>query len=416
MSNLFFNAQQAANNKSFRYNKMDGLNKKGNARSKIHVVGQIDNFTLRTLYENYDVIAQNLKVYPTIKIHPRGSTLEGNFSGLYHASDNHIDIIDNYYIISIVAHEMRHAYQYIYFPDLYFNSAYNSAQGYLDCDVERDAREYARDYCTARGYREELEHLIEDEKQIESIINNKVSPAERGLSNEYFRANPTVAYTVPRNYHLNRQEYEVDSSKPVMTRVKRKIRWWRAIGNILVVVAIVYGLIWINGEDDDQVSVTETENHNEEAETIASTIESKENNESEANGANTAESDTNSESDGNAVVDPESETAGIREEDTTVVAETNNDNENTATTAESVTLEEQLIASALQYFDDIGGDSSQLSLYETSWDTEYYDGTYFVMPFSDGNRITTILGDESGKIYFEGETLGNGKISATPVE
>lgn len=72
---------------------MNGLNNVGSGQSKIQIIGQIDHFTKKTLHENYDVIAHNLKVYPTIKIYPRGYELEGGFGGFYHASSNHIDNI-----------------------------------------------------------------------------------------------------------------------------------------------------------------------------------------------------------------------------------------------------------------------------------------------------------------------------------
>jgi len=177
LSNRFFDAQQSKNNKYFKYNKLNGLNNKGSARSKIQIMGSLDHFTKKTLYENYDIIAQNLKVYPTIKIYPRGYQFEGGFGGFYHASNNHIDIIDQYYLISLLAHEMRHAFQYIYFPDLYFNTAYSSAREYLDCSIEHDARGYSLDYCIAREYWEEAEHCKKEEEQIQLVINNKLSPS-----------------------------------------------------------------------------------------------------------------------------------------------------------------------------------------------------------------------------------------------
>jgi hypothetical protein len=114
VTSLFIDAQQAKNNKLFRYNSLSGLNNKGSGQSKIKIVGQLDYFTKRTLFENYDIIAQNLKVFPTITIYPREYELKGGFGGFYHPDKNHIEVNDHFYLISKLAHEMRHAFQYIY--------------------------------------------------------------------------------------------------------------------------------------------------------------------------------------------------------------------------------------------------------------------------------------------------------------
>ncbi|MEH7306881.1 hypothetical protein [Neobacillus drentensis] len=97
MSNRFYDSQMEKNSKSFRFNNLNGLNIKGSGRSKIEIMGQLDHFTMKTLYENYDIIPQNLKVYPTIKVYPRGYQYEGGFEGFYHSETNHIDIIDHNY-------------------------------------------------------------------------------------------------------------------------------------------------------------------------------------------------------------------------------------------------------------------------------------------------------------------------------
>ncbi|MGG5795901.1 hypothetical protein [Bacillus nitratireducens] len=203
MSNRFIELQKY--NASFKFNNLNGLNNAGNGHLKIQIVGQLDSFTIKTLYKNYDIIARNLKVYPTVKIYPRGYALEGGFGGFYHANKNHVDIVDHYYLISILSHEMRHAYQYIYFPDLYFNTNYSSAREYLNCEVEKDAREYSIDYCLARGYREEVEHCKVSEEQYELVIQNKLSPGEMGLSDGYFKRNPAKSTVVSRDYHLGQK-------------------------------------------------------------------------------------------------------------------------------------------------------------------------------------------------------------------
>ncbi|MGK4150030.1 hypothetical protein AB0Y17_22335 [Bacillus paranthracis] len=172
---------------------------------KIQIVGQLDAFTIKTLYKNYDIIARNLKVYPTVKIYPRGYALDGGIGGFYHADRNHVYIVDHYYLISILSHEMRYAYRYIYFQDLYFNTTYSSAREYLNCEVERDAREYSIEFCLARGYREEAEHCKVSEEQYELVIQNKLSPSEMGLSDGYFKRNPVKATVVSRDYHLSQK-------------------------------------------------------------------------------------------------------------------------------------------------------------------------------------------------------------------
>ncbi|MFJ5624824.1 hypothetical protein ACIQD3_19335 [Peribacillus loiseleuriae] len=201
MSNRFFDVQKS--NGNFRYNNFNGLNDIGSGQSKIQIIGQLDYFTKKTLYENYDIIANNLKVYPTINIYPRGYELEGGFGGFYHSSNNHIDMIDHYYLISILSHEMRHAFQYVYFPDLYFNTEYGSAREYLNCSIERDARGYSLDYCLEMEYWEEAEYCKKEEERNELIIQNKLPPSEVGLNDDYFRRNPSIASVVARTYHFD---------------------------------------------------------------------------------------------------------------------------------------------------------------------------------------------------------------------
>jgi hypothetical protein len=103
----------------------------------------------------------------------------------------------------------------IYIPDIFFNTAVSSTSEYFDCHIERDAREYVIDYCTVRKYWEEVEALKEDEEQIELIIRNKLSPRTKGMSDGYFRLNPTKPSIVPRNYHYGqstKREVAVSSS------------------------------------------------------------------------------------------------------------------------------------------------------------------------------------------------------------
>ena len=159
-----------------------------------------------------------------------------------YASNNHIDIIDHYYLISMISHEMRHAYQYIYFPDLFFNTEYSSACEYLDCSIERDARAYSIDYCLAKQYWEEVEHLREDERQIELVIQNKLLPIERGLDDSYIRQNPAVASIVPRSYHFDQNVSTELNTSSNFREEKSQI----ALGciGLLVIVSIVMFIIY----------------------------------------------------------------------------------------------------------------------------------------------------------------------------
>lgn len=186
-----------------------------------------------------------MKVYPTIKIYPRGYQLQGGFGGFYYHDSNHIEIVDHFYLISSLAHEMRHAFQYIYFPDLFFNTEYSSAREYLDCSIERDARGYALDYCIARKYWEEAEYCRKLEEQIELIINNKLSPSVIGLSDDYFRRNPSKAIIVSRSYHYDqnssRQVAVSSSSSQEASDITLGCVIWLVIAYI--VIYIIYKLV-----------------------------------------------------------------------------------------------------------------------------------------------------------------------------
>lgn len=239
MSNLFVDAQQAKNNKSFRYNSLNGLNNKGIGESKIQIIGELDHFTKKTLFENYNVIAKNLKVYPTIKIYPRGYELNGGFGGFYYSDRNHIDLIDHFYLISILSHEMRHAFQYIYFPDLFFSDTYNSTRGYLDCGTERDARQYSIDYCFVMEYWEEVEYLKRDEEKIQLVIQNKLSPGVVRLNDDYFRRNPSKASTVPRTYHYDQNKNKVVSISSGSKREANETAL-DCIGLLVIAIIVIY--------------------------------------------------------------------------------------------------------------------------------------------------------------------------------
>jgi len=192
------------------FNDLDGLNGVGSAQSKITIKGNLDSLTINMLYRNYEHIARNLEVYPTVTIYPNGHKLNGGLGGFYYSNKNHIEMVGNDYLITVLAHEMRHAFQYIYFPDRFFATQYTSAREYLNCDIERDARGYSLDFCIAREYWEEANFISEEEEQIELVIQKKLSPKILGINERYFRSNPAVATSVPRDYHWEQRYTQED--------------------------------------------------------------------------------------------------------------------------------------------------------------------------------------------------------------
>jgi len=247
LSNRFYEAQDMFNNNDFTFSSLNGLNEVASAQYKITIEGNIDDFTKSTLFRNYDRIAENLKVYPTITIYPRGHKLNGGMGGFYNPTSNHIDMLDNYYLISILAHEMRHAFQYIYFPDLFFATEYRSAREYLNSYVERDARGYELDYCTAREYWEEAAYIREQEEQKELVIQGKLSPKALGISEVYFRLNPAQASSVPRDYHVQKN-YTYNSRQTYgqgeVVVYKKKKSLWRSFVDVLCTI-VRWGVITI---------------------------------------------------------------------------------------------------------------------------------------------------------------------------
>lgn len=239
LSNLFFELEQ----QKFRFNKFEGLNKKRNAKSQIKFVGEFDEFTISTVYENYEVISKNLQVYPSITIYDRSRQLDGGFSGFYHSSNHHIEMVDHYFIISILTHEMRHAFQYIYFPSLYYESEYSTARQYLDCKVERDAREYAIAYCEANGLHEEKQALVNEERQIELVIKKKLSPSAVGLDDQYFRENPQIAHS----HNQEDGEYHYEESTESTGGFSRFVK---GIAGIVILLALSYNFFFDNDEEE----------------------------------------------------------------------------------------------------------------------------------------------------------------------
>lgn len=200
-----------------KHNDMNGINRPGNAKEKIRFLGPVDPFTKETLYENYEIIAENLKVYPTVVVYPRGTKLSGGHWGFYIESSHEVEIVDIDYLISMLAHEMRHAYQYIYFPDLFFGEQITSAEEYIQAKTELDARQYGRDYCIYRKYFDEYEILEYTESQFKLFLAGKITAKDIGVDECYYQKNPVYPEKVSRNYHKEQQYVYVEKRKPTQT-------------------------------------------------------------------------------------------------------------------------------------------------------------------------------------------------------
>lgn len=264
MINTYYQAEQMWKHHQIRYNSLGGLNVRKNVQSKINIVGHLDDFTLKTLYENYEEIAGNLGVYPTITIFPRGHELDGGMGGLYYADQNHIEMVDHYYLVSILAHEMRHAFQYIYFPDYYFATSYRTAKQYLKTFIEEDARKYSIDYCIVKGYSEEAQALKDYEAKIQLVIQNKLPLKELQMNNSYFWRNPFKASSVTRDYHWisrNKGEYytyvEEDDSDVIIYNQSRKGCGKRLQQIISACLIIFVFYIFIFDSDDSPNTVVQ---------------------------------------------------------------------------------------------------------------------------------------------------------------
>ncbi|GAB1772437.1 hypothetical protein [Priestia megaterium] len=151
----------------------------------------------------------------------------------------------------MLAHEMRHAHQYIYFPDLYFNTSYQSVSGYLNCDVERDARAYAQDYCTIQEYWEEARYCAQTERDFELVIQHKKAATEVGLDEQYFKNKPQEALLVPRTYHLQHEkvaylnkEYKQTKLTKFNNKESYKLRKY-VRGVVIAIVLVMCMMYWI---------------------------------------------------------------------------------------------------------------------------------------------------------------------------
>lgn len=214
-NNLVELAFSEQRNGYLKHNDMNGINRPGYAKEKFRFLGPVDPFTEKTLYENYEIIAENLKVYPKVVVYPRGTKLPGGHRGFYSSSLHEIQIIDAYYLISTLAHEMRHAYQYIYLPDLFFADRITSAKEYYQARIELDARQYERQYCIYREYFDEYESCEYSESQIKLFLTGKITAQDIGVDDHYYLQNPQYPKVVSRNYHEDQQGSYVEVRKPI---------------------------------------------------------------------------------------------------------------------------------------------------------------------------------------------------------
>ncbi len=153
-------------------------------------LSELDPFTIETLIENYELISKDLDVIPKVIVHKRGTHLPGGVGGHFDSTTNTVELVDNYYLISGLAHEMRHAYQFKYRSEIFFNTHITTAKEYIQSPIEKDARNYARNYCEQRRYFEELDILNYQEKQFELFVKGALTATAVGLDDDYFRKNP----------------------------------------------------------------------------------------------------------------------------------------------------------------------------------------------------------------------------------
>lgn len=221
--------------------------RQNNNQPDITYLGEVDPFTKETLVENYNILSAKLKVSPKVIVHPRGKNLESYFAGFYH-SNGVIEVVDDYLLISCLAHEMRHTYQHQYRPEMYFNTYITNAKQYINCEIERDARKFSMNYCKERGYLEELEYLKEHERNYNLFIKGFYTAAAVNLDDEYFKRNPTypqkINYeqAIPRRKTHSRYQFSGPYREP-----KFSIEASTVIGLIMIAFCLYGVYLFITG-------------------------------------------------------------------------------------------------------------------------------------------------------------------------
>lgn len=181
---------------------------------------EVDHFTKETLYENYAILAKELNVRPKVIIHKRGTILSDDCIGFYNYKSGEIEIVDTYYLISVLAHEMRHVYQHIHKPQFFYNTRITNLYEYISSPIEVDARKFAIDYCKRRKYNEEMNYLINEENNYKLFLNGHLSAAAVGLGEDRYETNPLDLQVLVESSievkpsHIERPQQNVPKPKP----------------------------------------------------------------------------------------------------------------------------------------------------------------------------------------------------------
>lgn len=190
MTNLFLEFRK----KRFPHRVLNGFNGRRGASFVVTFKGIFTEKEKREVHEHYERLSENLKVYPSVTVQKEG--FNNGFGGFYDAEHHHITMHYDHYCASTLAHEMRHAFQHIYYRTEFYLTEFSTAEEYLAAFNERDARKYARDYCEAIGLQEEYRFWQEMERLYEKVIRGEMRPEEVNLDRTYFINHPVEAQIV----------------------------------------------------------------------------------------------------------------------------------------------------------------------------------------------------------------------------
>lgn len=190
MTNLFLEFRK----KRFPHRALNGFNGRRGASFVVTFKGIFTEKEKREVHEHYERLSENLKVYPSVTV--QKEDFNNGFGGFYDAGNHHIMMQYDNHCASTLAHEMRHAFQHIYYRTEFYLTEFATAEEYLAAFNERDARKYARDYCEAIGLQEELRFWQEMERLYEKVIRGEMRPEEVNLDRTYFIEHPVEAQIV----------------------------------------------------------------------------------------------------------------------------------------------------------------------------------------------------------------------------
>ena len=158
---------------------------------KITYIDAVEESTKQLVIEHYNELSKTLNVTPKLIVHPVGKKLKQLFHAFYH-SHNVIEVVNDDHIIATLAHEMRHVYQAKHKQKLYFQTHITNAKEYVESDVEKDARSFARSYCEGKGLRGEVANLKMQEMRLQAFLNGQCSAKDAGIDESFLRLNPTI--------------------------------------------------------------------------------------------------------------------------------------------------------------------------------------------------------------------------------